>query len=46
MLQMKNPGGKKFQPYKEGDQVWVKGTNLKTPVSIGKARAKAVMIMH
>jgi hypothetical protein len=30
MLWIKNPGGKKFQPYKEGDQVWVKGTNLKT----------------
>jgi hypothetical protein len=30
MLRMKNPGGKKFQPYKEDDQVWVEGTNLKT----------------
>jgi hypothetical protein len=30
MLWIKNPSGKKFQPYKEGDQVWVKGTNLKT----------------
>jgi hypothetical protein len=30
MLRMKNPGGKKFQPYQEGDQVWIKGTNLKT----------------
>jgi hypothetical protein len=30
MLWIKKPGTKKFQPYKEGDQVWVKGTNLKT----------------
>jgi hypothetical protein len=30
MLRMKKPGNKKFQPYKEGDQVWLEGTNLKT----------------
>jgi hypothetical protein len=30
MLQIKRPGNKKFQPYKEGDQVWLEGTNLKT----------------
>jgi hypothetical protein len=30
MLRMKNPGEKKFQPYKEDNQVWVEGTNLKT----------------
>ena len=27
---MRNPGNKRFQPYKEGDQVWLEGTNLKT----------------
>ena len=25
-----NSGNKKFRPYKEGDQVWIEGTNLKT----------------
>jgi hypothetical protein len=30
MLRIKRPGNKKFQPYKEGDQVWLEGTNLKT----------------
>jgi hypothetical protein len=30
MLRVKNLGGRKFQPYKEGEQVWIEGTNLKT----------------
>jgi hypothetical protein len=30
MLRIKNPGGRKFHPYQKGDQVWIKGTNLKT----------------
>jgi hypothetical protein len=30
MLRVKNPGGRKFRPYKEGEQVWIKGPNLKT----------------
>jgi hypothetical protein len=30
VMKMRNPGNKKFQPYKEGDQVWLEGTNLKT----------------
>jgi transposase InsO family protein len=30
MLQVKNPGGRKFRPYEEGEQVWIEGTNLKT----------------
>ena len=30
MMAIKNPGNKKFQPYQEGDQVWIKGTNMKT----------------
>jgi hypothetical protein len=30
MLRMKKPGNKKFRPYKEGDQVWLEGTKLKT----------------
>ena len=30
MMTIRNPGNKKFRPYQEGDQVWIKGTNLKT----------------
>jgi hypothetical protein len=30
MLRIKRPGTKKFQPYEEGEQVWLEGTNLKT----------------
>jgi hypothetical protein len=30
MLQVRRPGTKKFQPYKEGEQVWLEGMNLKT----------------
>jgi hypothetical protein len=30
VMKMHNPGNKRFQPYKEGDQVWLEGTNLKT----------------
>jgi hypothetical protein len=30
MLRVKNPGGRKFRPYEEGEQVWIEGTNLKT----------------
>ena len=30
MLCMKKQGSKHFEPYKEGDQVWIKGTNLQT----------------
>jgi hypothetical protein len=30
VMKMRNPGNKRFQPYKEGDQVWLEGTNLKT----------------
>jgi hypothetical protein len=30
VMKMQNPGNKRFQPYKEGDQVWLEGTNLKT----------------
>ena len=29
-MKIGNSGNKKFQPYKEGDQVWIEGTNLKT----------------
>ena len=29
-MKIGNSGNKKFRPYKEGDQVWIKGTNLKT----------------
>ena len=29
-MKIRNPGNKKFQPYQEGDQVWIEGTNLKT----------------
>ena len=30
MMATRNPGNKKFQPYQEGDQVWIEGMNLKT----------------
>src|SRR5260370_34675218 len=30
VMKIGNPGNKKFQPYKEGDQVWIEGTNIKT----------------
>jgi hypothetical protein len=30
MLQVKNPEGRRFHPYKEGEHVWIEGTNLKT----------------
>ena len=30
MMTIRNPSNKTFQPYQEGDQVWIKGTNLKT----------------
>jgi hypothetical protein len=29
-MKMQNPGNKRFQPYKEGNQVWLEGMNLKT----------------
>ena len=29
-MRIGNSGNKKFRPYKEGDQVWIEGTNLKT----------------
>jgi hypothetical protein len=30
MLHIRKPGNQKFCPYKEGNQVWIEGTNLKT----------------
>ena len=30
VLCMRKKGSKHFKPYQEGDQVWIKGTNLKT----------------
>jgi hypothetical protein len=29
-MKMHNPGNKRFQLYKEGDLVWLEGTNMKT----------------
>ena len=29
-MKIGNSGNKKFRPYKEGDQIWIEGTNLKT----------------
>ena len=29
-MKIGNLGNKKFRPYKEGEQVWIEGTNLKT----------------
>ena len=30
VMKMKHPGNRSFKPYKEGDQVWIEGTNLQT----------------
>jgi hypothetical protein len=30
MMAIRHPGNRRFRPYKEGDQVWIEGTNLKT----------------
>ena len=30
VMKIGNPGNKKFWPYKEGKQVWIEGTNIKT----------------
>ena len=30
VMKLWNKGNKSFKPYKEGNQVWIKGTNLKT----------------
>src|SRR6201996_2923266 len=30
VMKMKHKGNKSFKPYKEGDQVWIEGTNLQT----------------
>ena len=29
-MKIGTPGNKRFQPYKEGKQVWIEGTNIKT----------------
>jgi hypothetical protein len=39
-MKMQNPGNKRFQPYKEGDQVWLEGTNLKTLYPMAKLGPK------
>ena len=30
VMKIENPGNKRFWPYKEGKQVWIEGTNIKT----------------
>jgi hypothetical protein len=40
VMKMQNPGNKRFQPYKEGDQVWLEGTNLKTLYPMAKLGPK------
>ena len=30
VMRLRNKGNKRFKPYKEGDQVWIEGANLKT----------------
>ena len=40
MMAIRNPGIKKFRPYQEGDQVWIKGTNLKTLYPLAKLAPK------
>ena len=40
MMVIRNPCNKKFRPYQEGDQVWIKGTNLKTLYPLAKLTPK------
>jgi hypothetical protein len=40
VMKMRNPGNKRFQPYMEGDQVWLEGTNLKTLYPMAKLGPK------
>ena len=40
VMKIGNPGNKKFRPYKEGDQVWIEGTNIKTIYPTAKLALK------
>ena len=40
-MKIGNLGNKKFRLYKEGDQVWIKGTNLKTLYPLAKLGPKS-----
>ena len=40
VMKLRNKGNKRFKPYKEGDQVWIKGTNLKTVYPTAKLGPK------
>src|ERR1700761_9163097 len=40
VMKIGNPGNRKFRPYKEGDQVWVEGTNIKTIYPTAKLAPK------
>ena len=39
-MKIGNLGNKKFRPYKEGDQVWIEGTNIKTIYPTAKLAPK------
>jgi hypothetical protein len=39
-MRVGNPGNKRFKPYKEGDQVWIEGTNIKTVFPTAKLGPK------
>ena len=40
VMKIGNPGNKKFWPYREGDQVWIEGTNIKTIYPTAKLAPK------
>ena len=40
VMKLRNKGNKSFKPYKEGDQVWIEGTNLKTVYPTAKLGPK------
>ena len=40
VMKIGNPGNKKFWPYQKGDQVWIKGTDIKTVFATTKLAPK------
>ena len=39
-MKIGNPGNKRFRPYQKNDQVWIKGTNIKTIYPLAKLGLK------
>ena len=40
VMKLRNKGNKSFKPYKEGNQVWIEGTNLKIIYPTAKLGSK------